>query len=103
MSRPTETFVVEFEWLDNKFMAEVVTSDDCGAIILESVTLTDIYQPFKKPEPNGLHSPWVSMTPSFTFTADWLPDHVTDQIEFEIEHQQKWDAADSYKDAYYDR
>jgi hypothetical protein len=103
MSRPTETYVVEFEWLDNKFMAEVVTSDDCGAIILESVTLTDIYQPFKKPEANGLHSPWAAMTPSFTFTADWLPDHVTDQIEFEIEHQQKWDEGDAYKDAYYDR
>lgn len=101
--RPTETFVVEFSWLDNKFMADVVVSDDCGAIILESVTLTDVYQPFKKLEPNGLHSPWAAMTPRFTFSADYLPDGVIDEIEADIEHQKRWDADDYYKDATYDR
>ena len=70
---------------------------------LESVTLTDVYQPFKKPEPNGLHSPWAAMTPQFTFSADYLPEGVADEIEADIEYQRKWDADDYYKDATHDR
>ena len=103
MSRLTESFGVEFDWLDNRFMADVVVSDDCGAIILESVTLTDIWQPFKKPAINGIYSPWVSVTPHFTFSPDHLPDGVADEIEADIEYQRKWDADDAYKDATYDR
>lgn len=76
-------YIVELEWLDNKFMAEVECDIyDHDSVVVTAITLTDIYQPFNKVNPHG--SPWVTVLPTFTFAAEHLPDTVLESVEEQV-------------------
>ena len=76
-------YIVEIEWLDNKFMAEVECDIyDHDSVVVTAVTLNEIYQPFNKTNQHG--SPWVTVSPAFTFAAEHLPDSVLESVEEQV-------------------
>mgnify|MGYP003338929923 CR=1 FL=1 len=76
-------FDVEIEWLDNRFLAEVECDIyNYDSVVVTAITLTDIYQPFNKINTHG--NPWVTVTPTFTFAAEYLPDSVLQSVEEQV-------------------
>jgi hypothetical protein len=102
-------YEVEIEYLDNKFQATVEVDDtDPQAVDILHVTLDTIYRPFADLKKTANATPWQDMKPEISFTADWLPNSVIEQIEEQVYREislqeRDWDADDYYKDQTNDR